>query len=107
MLTVLIGVLVSFGAFIAVAHWHAQVEEARFVEAAKSYEQALNVHLSNSAGVLHTLKLYFETTAHHISAEEYEAFSTDLRERSAGLRDTGWAPLVTRSERAAFEQAMR
>ncbi len=107
MLTALIGVMVSFGAFIAVARWHTQVEEARFVEAAKSYEQALNVHLSNSAGVLHTLKAYFETTAHHIGAEEYEAFSTDLRERSAGLRDTGWAPLVTRGERAAFEQAMR
>ena len=106
-LTALIGILCSVGGFMVVANWHARIAEASFVERARSDEQALNVHLANSAGALHTLKAFFESTAHHISAEEFENFSTRLRERSVGLRDTGWAPLVLRPERAALEQRMR
>ena len=60
MLITLIGGLVSIGAFLAVAQWQASVAESSFVDRAKGYEQALNVHLSTVASVLYTLKAYFE-----------------------------------------------
>ena len=88
-------------------HWDAQVAESSFVDRARRHEQTLNVHLSNAAGVLYTLKAYFEFTAHSIGADEYESFSRSLRERFVGLRDTGWSPRVTRNERAAFERSIQ
>ena len=106
-LMALMGGLVSVGAFLAVAHWDARTAELSFADRARSHEQALNVHLSNSGGVLYTLKAYFELTAHPISEAEYESFSTSLRERFVGLRDTGWSPRVTSNERDAFERSMQ
>ena len=107
MLLALIGGLASIGAFLTVAHWDANIARLSFEDRAKSHEQALNEHLSNAAGVLFTLKAFFESTAHAIGAAEYEAFSASLRKRFVGLRDTGWSPRVTRNEREAFEQNMR
>ena len=106
-LLALIGGLASIGAFLTVAHWEARIALLDFEDRAKSHEQALNVHLSNAAGVLFTLKAYFESTAHAIGAAEYEAFSASVRKRFVGLRDTGWSPRVTRNEREAYERTMQ
>jgi diguanylate cyclase len=106
-LTVLIGGSASIGAFLAVAHSDAVVAESSFVDRAKSYERALNLHLSNAAGVLYTLKAYFETTTAPVTAADYEAFSASLRARLVGLRDTGWSPRVARNERATFERSVQ
>jgi diguanylate cyclase (GGDEF)-like protein len=106
-LTALIGGLVTLGAYLAVAQWDAKVAEQAFIERAQSHEQALNVHLSNTASALYNLKAYFESMTHPISAAQYEAFSTVLRERLVGLRDTGWAPRVTNEQRAAFEHGVQ
>ncbi len=62
MLTAVIGVMLSIGVFVAVAHWRARVAEQTFMDRAKSDLQAMNVHLSNVDGVLHTLKAYFEAS---------------------------------------------
>ena len=74
-LLALIGGFASIGAFLTVAHWDARIARLSFEDRAKSHEQALNGHLSNAAGVLFTLKAYFESTDHAIGADEYEAFS--------------------------------
>ena len=99
--------MASIGASLAVAHWDSQVAESSFVDRARRHEQTLNVHISNAAGVLYTLKSYFESTAHSVSADAYESFSRSLRERFVGLRDTGWSPRVTRDERATFERSIQ
>jgi len=106
-LTALIGVLASIGAAMAVAHWDTELAAVDFENRARREEQALNVHLSHATDVLYTLKTYLETAEYPISAGAYEQFSTGLRNRLVGLRDTGWAPRVTRAERAAFERHMQ
>lgn len=102
-LTAVIGTFTSIGMFAAISGWQAHVAELRFTSVARNHLQTLNAGLTDTIDVLRSIRAYFESSDHPPSREEFQAFSHSLRQRAAGLRDTGWAPLVTTAGRDAFE----
>ena len=106
-LTGVIGTLASFGMFLAIDTWQDHLAELRFIGLARDHLQTLNAGLKDATDLLYSMRSYFESLDHPATRSEYQAFSHSLRDRVAGLRDTGWAPRVTRAERAAFEHAIQ
>lgn len=92
MLTGVIGTLASFGMFLAIGNWQDHLAEVRFVGVARDHLQTLNAGLKDATDLLYSMRAYFESLEHPATQSEYQAFSHSLRNRVAGLRDTGWAP---------------
>jgi diguanylate cyclase (GGDEF)-like protein len=103
----IIGCSVSVGMFAAIDGWERHVAELRFSSAARDRLSAINSGLNDATDLLWSLRAYLETTRPPVDRAEYVAFSSALRRRVVGLRDTGWAPRVTAAERDAFERAVR
>jgi CHASE1-domain containing sensor protein len=106
-LTGLIGVVASIGMFIAISGWQAGVAELRFTNLARDHLQTINSGLKDATGLLWSIRGYFESLNHQPTRTEFQNFSRTLRERLAGLRDTGWAPRVTATGRDRFEREVR
>jgi diguanylate cyclase len=103
----IIGSSGSIGMFAAIAGWERHVADLRFSSEARDRLQAINSGLNDATDLLWSMRAYFETVRHPISRAEYIAFSSALRSRVVGLRDTGWAPRVAAAERDAFERDVR
>jgi diguanylate cyclase (GGDEF)-like protein len=93
--------------FAAIGGWQEHLTELRFSALASEYLQTVNSGLEDAAGLLYSIRAYFESLDHPVSRQEFQAFSRILRLRVPGLRDTGWAPRVTAAERDAFERSVR
>jgi diguanylate cyclase (GGDEF)-like protein len=106
-LTAIAGTLSSVGMFVAIDGWRTHIAELRFTSLARDHLQTLNTGLTDTTGLLVTLRAYFESFDHPVTRTEYQAFSRALRERVVGLRDTAWAPRVTAAERDKFEREIR
>jgi diguanylate cyclase (GGDEF)-like protein len=67
----------------------------------------IEADLRDAAGVMDTLRDYFESSENPVSRDEFLRFAGLLHPRSIGLMDLVWAPRVTAEDRDAFEQAAR
>ena len=105
--TAVLGVLASFAACLGVANWEHRLLALKLEELAKNHEQTINADLSYAAETVYTLRAFFDSNEHPVTRTEYQAFAKTLRERLAGLRDTGWAVRVTRDQRDAFERTLQ
>lgn len=106
-LTGIVGIVASAGIFVAIGGWQAHVAEVRFTSLARDDLQTINSGLKDATDLLYSMRAYFESLDHRPTRAEYLAFSSSLRERVVGLRDTGWAPRVTAAGRDRFEHAIR
>jgi diguanylate cyclase (GGDEF)-like protein len=106
-LTAVVGIVASIGMFLAIGGWQSHLRELRFTSLSRDHLQTINSGLSDATGLLHSMRAYFESLDGHVSRTEYQTFSHSLRERVAGLRDTGWAPRVIAADRDAFEREVR
>ncbi len=103
----IIGSAVSIGMFAAIDGWEKHVAELRFISDARDRLRTINSGLNDATDLLWSLRAYLETMRQPVSRSEYMAFSSALRSRVVGLRDTGWAPRVTAAERDTFEHDVR
>lgn len=103
----IIGSGASFGMFAAIVGWKNHVAELRFYDEARDRLRTINSGLNDATDLLWSMRAYLETMRHPVSRAEYTAFSSALRSRVVGLRDTGWAPRVTAAGRDAFEHAVQ
>jgi diguanylate cyclase (GGDEF)-like protein len=106
-LTAVMGTFASIGMFLAIGGWQSHLRELRFTSLSRDHLQTINSGLRDATDLLHSMRAYFESLDDHVTRTEYETFSHSLRERVAGLRDTGWAPRVTAADRDAFEREVR
>jgi len=106
-LTALLGIAASVGSFLWSASWARQVAIINFENTARAQVGLINSDLEEAVSVLDTLRVYFESTQDLVDRKEFEYFSRLLKLRSAGLRDTAWAPRVTAAGRSAFERDVR
>jgi signal transduction histidine kinase/DNA-binding response OmpR family regulator len=106
-ITAVVGTLASIGAFFAIADSEARLAQLDFIKLAESRQQTLNADLASAEHLLYTLRAFSDSVDRPITNAEFQEFATSLRLRLTGLRNTGWAPLVTRAERAEFERQAR
>ncbi|QDM17357.1 MULTISPECIES: bifunctional diguanylate cyclase/phosphodiesterase [unclassified Tardiphaga] len=106
-LAAVVGTLIALGASFAVSSWESRLDELKLQEIAEDYRQTLNSSIENATNILFTLRANYSSADRPIGRTEFQAYAKDLRSRLPGLRNTGWAPHVTRQQRAAFEQAVR
>ncbi|HEX3991637.1 MAG TPA: EAL domain-containing protein, partial [Acetobacteraceae bacterium] len=103
----IIGSGISIGMFAAIDGWETHVAELRFSSDARDRLRTINSGLDDATDLLWSLRAYLETMRHPVSRSEYMTFSSALRSRVVGLRDTGWAPRVTAAGRETFERDVR
>lgn len=102
-----VGIAGSLAMSIAIGTWQAHLADLRFTVLARDDLQTLNAGLRDATDLLYALRAYLESRDLDVSRGEYQRFSSTLRQRAAGLRDTGWAPRVTAAERDAFEHVIQ
>jgi diguanylate cyclase (GGDEF)-like protein len=107
LLIAIVGSCASITRFMAIGDSEKHVAELRLSSDARDHLQTINSGLGDATDLLWSIRAYLETTRHPVSRAEYMAFSEALRRRVTGLRDTGWAPRVTASERDAFEHEVQ
>ena len=103
----IVGSCISIGMFAAIDGWDKHVADLRFSSEARDRLRIINSGLSDATDLLWSMRAYLETMRHPVSRDEYVAFSSALRSRVVGLRDTGWAPRVTAAGRDTFERDVR
>jgi diguanylate cyclase (GGDEF)-like protein len=106
-LTAVLGILASMAVFMLAMALETRGALSEFENKAKLEQQVIDGELQAANTLLRTFRAYFEAVDHPVSRAEFGRFSTDLHDRVAGMRDAGWAPRVTRAERADFERAVR
>jgi diguanylate cyclase (GGDEF)-like protein len=100
----IVGSFASIGMFVAINGWQAHVAELRFTGEARDRLRTINSGLRDATDLMWSLRAFLESMDHPVTRAEYQSFSSALRGRVVGLRDTGWAPRVTASGRDAFER---
>ena len=102
-----LGVMASVGLHARSVSWENRVAYLAFESEARREVATINADLADAAGVLDTVRAYFEARAAPVSRSEFMRFSILLHGRIVGLSDPGWAPgwasRVTARDRAAFE----
>ena len=106
-LTGIVGILASMGMFVAIDGWQMHVAELRFTSEARDRLRTINSGLKDATDLLWSLRAFFEARNQPVGRDEFQAFSSGLRARAVGLRDTGWAPRVTAAERDSFEHEIQ
>ncbi len=74
---------------------------------AQEHLSVINTDLQESTALMETVRTFLESSRYPVSRLEFAHFTSQVRGRTVGLRDIGWAPLVTSEERAGFEAAVR
>lgn len=103
-LTACIGIIVSIVAAAAVIRANDEIAQLAFAKEAAESLQTIQAQVANAHDALYSLRDLLDATDPPVRREEFQAFAKRLRERFVGLRDTGWAPRVTRTDRDAFER---
>ena len=106
-LTGIVGAAASIAAFFIIAHTEDRIAEYGFADLAKGENQILEADLAKATDLLFTLRSFFDASDHHVSRVEYQAFAANLRSRLPGLRNTGWAAVVSQADVARFEHSVR
>ncbi len=106
-LTGVTGLLASSFMFVAIETWQTHLAELKLTGLASNHLQTINAGLKDATDLLYSLRAFCKSVDHPVTRNEYQTFSHTLRERVPGLRDTGWAPRVTRAGRAAFEREIQ
>jgi diguanylate cyclase (GGDEF)-like protein len=102
-----LGVLASVALAVIFVDADARVEDARFGEQARDYQQTIGAALGRATDVVKVEQAYFESSE-GVTRAEFARFAKTVRETLAfGLRDTTWVPRVTAAERDGFERAVR
>lgn len=102
--TGVLGIVASLGAFALVLSWENRVAEIDFQSKAQSYLDAINNDLGDARTLIYTMAEYVDTNEHAVGRHQFDLFAGILHERVVGLRNIGWAPRIRQSERAAFER---
>lgn len=106
-MTACIGTAISIAAGAFVLNMDSRIARLAFVKDADESLQAIQTQVAGANEALYALRDLFDATDRPIGRAEFQAFARRLRERFTGLRDTGWAPRVTKNDRAAFERGVQ
>jgi diguanylate cyclase (GGDEF)-like protein len=102
-----IGLTISLAAGFAAVRTTDGIAQLAFVKKASESLQAIQTQVDNANEALFTLRDLLDAAEQPVTLSEFQFFADRLRGRFHGLRDTGWAPRVTRANRESFEVAVR
>jgi PAS domain S-box-containing protein len=101
-----VGLAISFTLFFLLDRQEERRDDAEFHRQVATYMGALQEHRNGSEDVLRTLRaLFFQNPK--LSRQLFTNTVEDLSIRMDGVQAIGWAPRVSREERASFEQEVR
>ncbi len=102
----LLGAAVSLTVFLLLDRQEQRRDEAEFHRQVATYIGALQEHRNGSEDLLRTLRaLFFQNPK--LGRELFTNAVEDLAIRMDGMQAIGWAPRVSRQDRAKFERAVR
>ena len=102
----LIGAAVSLTLFLVLHRQEQRRDDAEFRRQVATYLGALQEHRNGSEDLLRTLRaLFFQNPK--LGRQLFTNAIEDLSIRMDGAQAIGWAPRITSTERAAFEQSAR
>ena len=114
----LLGLAVAAAAWVAVSVWEERLAKARFNDVAGDYQAALQTGLDRYVDEIRAVRALYDASE-SVYFREFDLFTSQIL---SGNRDAGgartdhshdpivrirWSPLVTGSERAAFERAQQ
>lgn len=106
-LTLLGGVGWSVAASLFVNHGQVSSQQARFQRQVDHLTTALQRSLNRYTDVLAFLGDYYRVSHGHVSRTDFDQFAARSLQRYPGIQALEWAPLVSRGDRATFEQRVR
>jgi diguanylate cyclase (GGDEF)-like protein len=106
-LIAILGIIASVAVGLLSLSWERKIAALDVQHRAEIELAIINSDLQNAAGALDTIGAFFEASDKPVSAAEFGRFAAVVHQRSAGLRDAGWAPRVTAADRSSFEAAVR
>ncbi len=104
LITLGIGLAVTGGLFQLVRHWEQNEKQSEFDFASQHFVEAIR-RASERLELTHEIMRQDFYGSPHISREEFALCSEPILARVPSLKVLQWAPRVSESERAAFEQA--
>jgi len=105
--TAAIGLAASLAVGFAAISSNDRIAQLAFVKKASESFEAIQTQVRGANDALFTLRDLLDAAERPVTLSEFQFFAERLRERFPGLRDTGWAPRVTRAGRESFEAAVR
>lgn len=106
-ITVVIGIFASFGAFLVAVSWERRAEILEFQDRARDFAAIITSDLTIADNLLITIRAFIETTEHPVIGTKFSQFVEALHGNLIGLRDAGWAPRVAAMDRERFEADIR
>lgn len=103
-LVLFVGLLATSGAAYSYkTTWNEKIY-SDFHNAAQDRIEIIRAEIDNNGAILRSLASFFRSST-EVSHSEFRDFSLTLLKDAPFIRGTSWVPVVTASERAAYEQA--
>ncbi len=106
LVTLAVGLAVSFAAFLALSGRYRERQQLAFPKRVTEIVGALEVGLDLPVEVLRSVPALFEASE-DVSRQEFRAFTAGALERYPGIYALEWLPLVPSAERASYEAEAR
>jgi PAS domain S-box-containing protein len=104
--TFIFGILLSLFLFMLVHKWEFHNKRMEFESRSKGYATAVQISLYGHIEALKFLGDFFNSSE-IVTRQEFASFTENALSRHPGIQSLSWDPLVTDSERAAYEASAR
>ena len=102
MLTIVIGILVSFILFTFMNNWEREKQRIEFESFAMQYAQTIQHKIHDYIESLHSVGDFFNNSD-QVTRKEFSDYVISAIARNPGIQAFGWNPLILNSERAYYE----
>ncbi|MGD9139329.1 MAG: CHASE domain-containing protein, partial [Desulfobacterales bacterium] len=106
MITIAIGILVSFVLFVIVNNWEKEDQKIKFESVVKGYSNAVRNSLNGNIEALRFLGDFFNNSS-QVTRQEFSHYAKSILPRYPGIQAFSWNPLVRDDERAEYESRAR
>jgi len=105
LLTLIIGVALSFGAFFFGRSLEHDKAKANFLQAAKTHAVTLAGGIELKLHTLTAIRSFYAASKEEVDRSEFRAFVGPLLSTHSGIQALEWIPRVLDDQRAAYEKA--
>lgn len=99
-LTIIIGLIVSFGTYYFVYKWEQQQIKNNFEKAAEGRALAIERALAHKLELLETFEGFFLANHNSLDSAKFHSFVAPFLERYPDTQAIGWIPRISKSQRA-------
>jgi signal transduction histidine kinase len=105
-LVAVIGVSITYAAFMQSLNWERSQVEIAFREASQDRILVIQRELKHALGIIQDIASFFAASA-FVGRREFRKFVGPALKRQAGIRALKWVPIVAKKDRAGFVQEAR